>query len=382
MKILIDARFYGLKYAGLGRYTKNLIDELIKLDDKNKYTLLLRKKYYKSLKLPANWKKVKADFGHYTLSEQIKLPKLLNKQDVDLVHFPHLNIPIFWQGDFVVTLHDMTMHKRGRDATTLSLLKYLAKGSIYRYVFRTAVNKSIQIIVPSNSVKKDIVNHYQISKDKIRVIYEGFDFKITDSISGSNISKVLKKYQLINKKYLLYVGNTYPHKNLDRAIEAVSGVNKKGHELYFLIASSRNIFTDRLRNAAEEYGVEKYIKFSDFIPDNELGVLLNNSLAFIYPSLSEGFGLQGIEALASGTLLLASNIPTFKEIYKDNAQYFNPYDFSSIVKTIQDAISLSSQERQRIINNGQRFIKRYSWAKMAKQTLKIYEDCNRLRSGK
>lgn len=382
MKILIDARFYGLEYAGLGRYTKNLIDELIKLDDKNKYTLLLRKKYYKSLKLPANWKKVKVDFGHYTVAEQIKLPKILNKQDVDLVHFPHLNIPIFWKGDFIVTLHDMTMHKRGRSATTLSYPKYLAKGSIYRHVFGKAVNKSIQIIVPSNSVKKDIVNYYQINKDKIKVIYESFDNKIADSISGSNFSKVLKKHQLKNKKYLLYVGNTYPHKNLTRAIEAVSRVNKKGYELYFLIATSRNIFANRLKKAAEEYGGKKYIKFLDFIPDNELGVLLNNSLAFIYPSLSEGFGLQGIEAMASGTLLLASNIFTFKEIYKDNAQYFNPYDFSSIVKAIEDVISLSDQERHRIIEKGKGFIKRYSWAKMAKQTLNIYEDCNRLRSGK
>lgn len=382
MKILIDARFYGFEYAGLGRYTKNLIDELVKYDDKNKYTLLLRGKYYKSLKTPANWKKVKADFGHYTLSEQIKLPKLLNKQDVDLVHFPHLNIPIFWKGDFVVTLHDMTMHKRGRDATTLSYPKYLAKGSIYRYVFRKAVNKSIQIIVPSNSVKRDIVNYYQISKDKIKVIYEGFDIKITDSISGSNISKVLKKYQLINKKYLLYVGNAYPHKNLIRAIEAVFGVNKKGYKLHFLIASSRSIFRNRLRKAAEEYEVEKYIKFSDFIPDNELGVLLNNSLAFVYPSLSEGFGLQGIEAMASGTLLLASNISVFKEIYKDNALYFNPYDFSSIAKVMEEAIEISSDKREQMIKRGQRFIKRYSWSKMAKQTLKIYEDCNRLRQGK
>lgn len=380
MKILIDARFYGLEYAGLGRYTKNLIDELIKNDRKNSYTLLLRKKYYNKLKLPKNWKKVNAFIDHYTLSEQIKLPKILKKQEVDVVHFPHLNIPIFWQGNFVVTLHDMTMHKRGRQATTLSLPKYLVKGLIYRLVFRKAVIKSTQIIVPSKSVKRNLVDYYTVKKEKINVIYEGFDKAIVGSIPFLNKTKILQKYQLVNKKYLLYVGGTYPHKNLDRAIEALSIVNQAKDKIYFLIASSKSIFTNRLKDAAKKYNVEKYMKFVDFIPDDELGVLMNKSLAFIYPSTSEGFGLQGIEAMASGTLLLASNISTFKEIYQENAIYFNPYDFSSIAKSVIEAKSLKDRKREEMIKKSQQFINRYSWAKMAKQTVSIYEDSYRLRS--
>jgi hypothetical protein len=87
MKILIDARLYGLENAGLGRYLVNLISELASIDKKNKYVLLLRKKYFKELSVPGNWEKVLADFGHYSFVEQAKLPRIISKHEPDIVHF-------------------------------------------------------------------------------------------------------------------------------------------------------------------------------------------------------------------------------------------------------------------------------------------------------
>ncbi len=174
MKILLDGRFYGLENAGLGRYTMNLIDSLSELDSKNSYILLLRKKYFDNLNVPKNWEKVEADFKHYGIDEQVKLPKLINKYNPDITHFLHFNVPINFKGKYLVTIHDMIMHRQsGRDATTLPYPVYLVKRLMYKKVFSTAVLNSQKIIVPSEFVKKEIVNYFKVPQEKVVVTYEG-----------------------------------------------------------------------------------------------------------------------------------------------------------------------------------------------------------------
>jgi glycosyltransferase involved in cell wall biosynthesis len=365
MKILIDARLYGLENAGLGRYLNNLILELSKIDSKNEYILLLRKKYFDSLKLPGNWKKVLADFHHYSLKEQIALPGLIRKENPDLVHFPHFNVPVFHKGKYVVTIHDLLMHtQKGLSATTLSAPFYFVKKLGYRFVFDTAVKKSTAIIVPSFAVKNDLVKWYKKYSEKIHVTYEGVDEKISD-IDTIKISS----------PYFVYTGNAYPHKNLKRLIQATVLLNtNRDEKICLVIASARNAFASRLEKIVDELKAGDVVKLPGFVPDDELGSLYKNSLGFIFPSLSEGFGLPGIEAMNAGTLLLASEIPVFKEIYGKHAIYFNQLDFSSIEKAMKNVIEMEDSERLNIIEEGQKFAKRYSWAKMARETLKIYEE--------
>lgn len=373
MKIVIDARLYGLENAGLGRYLNNLILELSKIDLKNKYVLLLRKKYFDNLNLPANWKKVLADFRHYSLAEQIEIPGLIKKENPDLVHFPHFNAPLFYRGNYVVTIHDMLMHKSvGLTATTLPAPLYFLKRLGYRLVFDNAVRRSGKIIVPSRSIKEELSKYYKIPENKISVTYEGVDAKII--AAGSNV---------IKDPYFVYAGNAYLHKNLKRLIEAVVSLNKYCNQsVNLVIASSRGIFTQRLEKIIRDQKAAKYVKLLGFVPDEELFTLYKNSIGFVSPSLSEGFGLPGLEAMSSGTLVLASDIPVFKEIYQDNAIYFNPLDFSSIEKTMENVLEMDQSLRTEKIEKGKVFVKRYSWAKMAEETLKIYEDSNSIRQGK
>lgn len=175
-------------------------------------------------------------------------------------------------------------------------------------------------------------------------------------------------------KYFLYVGSAYPHKNLNRLMEAMVLLNKNlDAKVLLRIASSRNVFTKRL-----EADKNEFMELLGFVPDEELPDLYRNSVAFVFPSLMEGFGLPGIEAMEAGTLVLASDIPVFREIYEDAAIYFNPYDFSSIEKAMQNVLTLSEEERESKIVYAQKFVKRYSWEKMAKETLKVYENSSRL----
>jgi len=371
MKILIDARLYGLENAGLGRYTMNLVNELQKIDNVNKYIILLRKRYYDKLEFKKNWQKVKVDIRHYSLSEQKVLPEIINKYEHDIVHFPHFNVPLLFSGKYVVTIHDLLMHKsKGKQATTLPFYKYIIKRLGYKTIFRHAILASKKIIVPSNFVKNELIDYYKLDSKRVKAIYEGYDRNMD---KNRRKELILRKYN-IDSPYFIYVGNAYPHKNLDIAIKAVLQLNKVSEKkILFLIASSRNIFARRLKEKIERLNGREFIKLLGFVPDEDLGGLLEHSLSFIYPSLSEGFGLQGLESMASGTLVIASDISVFKEVYKDNVIYFNPRRVSSLVKTMKQVLSISEEEREKRIKQGKEFIKRYSWSKMARQTLKIYK---------
>ncbi len=173
MKILIDARLYGPENTGNGRYIMNLINELAKLDAKNSYIIFLRKKYFNELSLPSNWTKVLADFKHYSFEEQFKLPFLIAKYKPNIVHFPHLNVPILYFGKYIVTIHDLIMHKfTGGSATTRKFPVYQIWRLGYHISFIKAVYGSVKIIVPSNTVKDEVVNYYKIDPKKVGVTYE------------------------------------------------------------------------------------------------------------------------------------------------------------------------------------------------------------------
>ena len=372
MKILIDGRFYGLEHAGLGRYTINLIACLQKIDKQNSYAILLRRNYFNKLKLARNWRKILAEVPHYSLREQIELIQIISREKPDVFHCLNPNVPIFYSGNLIVTVHDLTQLKFENKATTLPLPIYYLKHLGYRLVFKKALTHSSKIIVPSNFVKKELIKSFGIFTDKISVIYEGVDYKVSPKVSSP---RVLKKYSF-DSDYFIYVGNAYPHKNLERVIEAVKLLNNElDRNILFLIVSSRSVFAKRLENFIKKLRVEKFVKLLGFVPDEELGVLLKNSIAFVFPSLEEGFGLPGLEAMSAETLVLASDIPVFKEIYKDNVIYFSPYESSSIKKAMKQALEMAKVERENIIKKNKSFIKIYSWTKMAEETLKVYESC-------
>jgi len=373
-KILIDARMYGLENAGIGRYLMNLVSEIQKIDKENDYIILLRKKYFDFLTFPSNWKKVLADFRHYTLFEQIKLPILIKREKPDLVHFPHFNVPVFFGGKFIVTIHDLTMQRQGIGATALSLPLYLLKRVPFLLVAKKSVKRSVKIVSPSNAVASEIVKYYGVNRKKIGVIYEGVSSGRSNSEFRIQNYEVLKKYK-ITRPYFIYVGNAYPHKNLKRLVEAILLLNRESdNKILLAIGGSRDIFKKRLEIEINKMGANKFVKLLGYIDEGDLTFLYKNSVAFVYPSLAEGFGLQGLEALSAGTLVLASDIRVFREIYDDNAIYFNPYDFSSLATRMKGTLQMGSGEREKIIAQSKKFVERYSWVKMAEKTHQVYEE--------
>ena len=173
--------------------------------------------------------------------------------------------------------------------------------------------------------------------------------------------------------YFIYVGNAYPHKNLKRLIEAMVNLNKKVKEnIELYMVSSRNVFTKRLEEIIKKQKAEEYIKLLGFVPDDKLKILYKKSLGFVFPSISEGFGLPGLEAMNAQTLVACSEIPVFKEIYKDVPIYFKPFDVTSISDAMKLILDMDPEAREKRIEKGLTLAKTYSWSKMAKETLEVY----------
>lgn len=373
--ILIDARMYGLEYTGIGRYLINLVDNL-KISNEFHFTILLKDPYFKELSLPNDWTKVSANIGHYTVKEQIALTNIIIKNNPDLVHFPHFNVPLSFKKPFVVTIHDMTMHSQGLRATNLPLINYLFKKVPYKIIFKYAVTQSKQIIVPCNFVKEELVKYYKnINSEKINVIHEGYR-EILREKQSSNELEILNKFKLLNKNYFFYVGNAYPHKNLEKVIKSIEEIKKNSNTDYlFVIAGKNDKFVERIGEYIKKSNLENNIFLIGFVTDSELAVLYKHSLAFIYPSLSEGFGLQGLEAMASQALLIASDIPVFREIFKDNAIYFNPSDINSCCQVIKQVAHMDVKQKNLSILKAKEFVSKYSWKTMTEETIKVYENC-------
>ncbi len=145
------------------------------------------------------------------------------------------------------------------------------------------------------------------------------------------------------------------------------------NKVNFYIVSARNVFTERLEKLVDKLNAQNYVKLLEFVHDEKLRELYEKSVGFIYPSLSEGFGLPGLEAMQAGTIVLASDIPVFREIYGNHVIYFNPIDQRSIESAMRKALTITKLEGERIIRTNKEFVRRYSWEKMAKETLDVYE---------
>ncbi len=370
MKIGIDARFYGSVGKGLGRYTQKLIENLEKNDQENQYFIFLKKENFDEyIPRNINFQKVLADFNWYTLTEQIKFPRLLRKYKLDLVHFAHFNVPVFYFGKFIVTIHDLILLNYPTvRSSTLSPIFYWLKFSAYKMAIKSAIQRSSRIIAVSNFTKADILKNYpRIPEEKIKVTYEAcddycfFNFRKDDQI--------LPRYG-IEKPYFLYLGNVYPHKNPERLVMAMQALGKKNKLLRLVFVGGEDFFYKRLKALVEEKKIENII-FSGFVPDYDLDAIFRNALAYVRPSLHEGFELPGLEAMSRGCPVIVSDYPCSREILEDSAYYFNGEDVESIAKALED-VSRNEDLRLDLIGRGYQQIKKYSWDKMAKKTLNLY----------
>ena len=372
MRIGIDARFYGPIGKGLGRYTEKLIENLEKIDHENDYYVFLRQENFNEYRPKnKNFKKILADYQWYTVSEQIGFPRLLHRYKLDLMHFPHFNVPLLYRRKFVVTVHDLILfHFPTVKNSALHPLWYKIKYLAYKLVIKSAVYRSSRVIAVSRFSKKDILNNFQkIPQEKILVTYEACDDYCM--LSPNKDKEILSRYGII-KPYLMYVGNAYPHKNLDSLVLAFRKIHEKYPKLHLVLVGREDYFYRKIKTIVKEKKI-KNIVFPDYVPDYDLDVFFHNAAAYVFPSLYEGFGLPPLEAMAKGTPVVCSDHSCMKEILGDSAHYFNGRDIKDIAQKIRDVLEQKHLQEE-LIKKGYQRTAIYSWKKMAQKTLALYEN--------
>ena len=319
-RIGIDARLYGPLGKGIGRYVREIVDHIIKIDTQNEYVIFLsQENFHEFAGAGRRIKKVLAIARSYTLAEQIVMPWLIWREKLDLIHFPHFNAPIFAPGKFVITIHDLISIKFPADRTsTLPWWLYKIKNISYRLVIWLTVKRAKKVIAVSEYTKKDIIKQFKVNPKKIAVTYEGVaELSKTPFNHGG-------KGGFIGQPYLLYIGNAYPHKNLDGLIRVFSEINKNLPDLKLVLVGKEDYFYSRLKQFAKKFS--DHIIFPGYVPDRELAGLYQNALVYVFPSFYEGFGLPPLEAMAHGLTVVSSNKTCLPEILGDAALYFNPDD--------------------------------------------------------
>ena len=383
MRIGIDARFFGPEGTGIGRYTQKLIENLEKIDPstgsgqaKNEYVIFLRKENF-NLYHPANtnFHKDLADIPWYGVKEQILLPTIFGKEKLDLLHVPHFNVPIFYRGKFVITIHDLIKNEwGGTEATTRGPLEYRVKRLGYNFVIRCAVHRARAIITPSNYVKDRLMELFKVNPAKIIVTYEaGAISRGGRTAAERKVEDVLGRLR-VTKPYFLYVGNVYPYKNVGRLLEAVKILNEKlNKRVQLVLVGARDVFRERLKREIVEKDALKHVVLTGYISDPDLVDLYQGAEAYVQPSLSEGFGLTSVEAMSLGTPVVEAKASCLPEIAGDAALFFDPYDPKDMAEKLRRILG-DEGLRQKLAKRGLARAKRYSWETMARQTLSVYED--------
>lgn len=389
MKIFFDGRL--IRYAGVGRYERELIAELLKLDPNIVFYItgdeITIKDYIKEFKLnEKNFHTINVSIKKYTFKEQFLLIKNIKKfkNEVDVFFFPHFNIPFLYvPKNSVAVIHDLTF---------FHFPEYFGRIKTFfaRIVLKGVLKKANKIITVSNYVKNDIIGMFGTRnggtikstralstsnlQKKIIPIYPGYSVKFKPA-SPEKIIKFKREKNL--SRYILYCGNRKKHKNLINLIHAFNGVRKENefNDLKLILIGKR--FTGSGKPDFIDIFIKKFnikgVESLSYVSDDELNLYYSASNAFAFVSLSEGFGFAPLEALASGapSLILADN-SVLPEIFKDTAYYVNPYDISEISAAIKDALKDNANRDK------DKILKGYSYELLAKNIYNVLSDVSSL----
>ena len=336
----------------------------------------------------SNLKIVEVDAPIYSFKEQYNFLKTVVKEKLDVMHFTHFNRPIFYNRPSIITIHDLTpIYFPGKKRS--SFVEQFA----YRLVLKSALKKANRIIAVSNFTKKDILKNFSfLDEGKIAVIYEGIARFAEDPKQFVN-----HKSKFLNlKPYLLYVGVWREHKNLLGLIRAYEKLKQNSNSIQYWRKCRENEFKkiaslklEDLKNlklvivgkpdpyypevpeAAEKSPFKKDIILTGYVSDEELFLLYQNAAAFVFPSFYEGFGLPPLEAMSYGVPVVSSNAASLPEILGDAALYFDSKNTEEMADKIAQAL-FDGDLRKILVEKGKKQVLKYSWQKMAQETLKVY----------
>jgi len=371
MRIGYDLRPFLREETGVGMYLKNLLFHLARIDPVSEYFLFssswkdrfpaqkipgFAKMRFRDLRIPVKtlnflwnswrWPRLEHFFG----------------RSLDLTHSATpLILPT--KGKKIVTVHDLFF----LDSPALAGVE---AGKVFFSRVRKAWRQADGIITFSSFTKEELAARFDIKDSKVRVISHGLDQKFLEELPFADLEETRRKYDLPSP-FLLFVGAQEPRKNLLRLLEALKIVHLQGQEISLVLVGPPGQDSTSLLALAEKLGLAAWVRSTGYLPEEDLRCVYRLAKVFIFPSLSEGFGLPLIEAMASGVPVAASCAPAIPEIAKEAALYFRPEDSEGMAEKIILLLE-SNQARQELIAKGKKRAQGFSWEKAASETLEFY----------
>jgi glycosyltransferase involved in cell wall biosynthesis len=367
VRIAIDARKY--RDFGIGTYIRNLVAQLARIDRTTEYVLFCQPQDEAVLaEMAPNFRAVVETAPPYSVAEQVRIPMAVRRERADLFHAPHYVLPALINCRSVVTIHD-TIHLMFPQYLPGRLAHGYARTSLW-----IATKRSNRILTVSETSKSDILRRFRVPADKITVVYNAIDERLSQPPPEEAFERVRIRYQL-RDPFALYVGNIKPHKNLERLIDAFDRLRRQpGHESFRLVIIGDEISKYQgLRRAVHQHKLHKHVRFFGFVPIDTLSVLYRLASVFVFPSLYEGFGLPPLEAMASGTPVVTSNVSSLPEVVGDAALLVDPYDPDSIADAMNQALS-DTALRAELIRRGHAKVREYSWQSSVARIREVYEE--------
>ncbi len=360
MKIAIDTRMINPFVHGISRYAYNLIKELSAIDTKNDYMLVSNDNYLEDfVSSHENFSLKLINSKLYGIREQVTIPRLLKREKIDIFHSPTFFSPVIGGCKVIMTIHDM-IHVLFQEESSVMYNSY------YSFIVKKAAKNASRIITVSENSKRDIANYLNLSLEKIVVTYNAVDGIFRRS-NEDEVNKIKERFG-INGRFILYVGNQKPHKNVRLLVEAYQQLRGRINHKLVIVGKKDLLFQRGLSNNMLE-GVILIGEVSDeFMPHFYSGADI-----YVSPSLYEGFGLPLIEAIACRTPVVAVSSPSSNEIL-GNAGYIVEENQPEELADAIYKILLNEDIQNSLVEKGLERVKLFSWKETANKTVKIYED--------
>lgn len=364
MRIGIDARM--IDNTGIGRYLRNLLLHLARLDTRNIYIVFVNADNSRVVQQEnIQFVPLQIPVPLYSLREQWWLPWEIRKWPLDVIHYPNFDIPLLPIYPSIVTIHDLIYYLYP-DQCPSTIAHYYA-----RFMLHQATRKARLLITDSEYSKQDLIMHFQVPAEKIKVILPAAEQRYCPSESPELPPEIASRYGII-KPYLLYVGKHHPYKNIKTLVHAFNVHQEVYEEYQLVIAGKKDPRREDLYQEAASVQAGDSIVFTDFVMEADLFELYQHARLFVFPSLYEGFGLPPLEAMACGVPVITSNAASLSEVVGDAAIQVEPLDVQGMADAMRAVLSNKSLW-QDLKQKGLQRIQLFSWDTAAQQLLEIYE---------
>jgi glycosyltransferase involved in cell wall biosynthesis len=372
MRIGITMLSHDPTWGGIGIYTREIVHHLLEIDFDNEYVLIYpgfgnarnNRGQYERVHPNCTEIETRKSLSWGTYWDQLVLPSVAREHKLDLLFNPFWSVPVLAKYKTVMVVHNTEFHT----IPNVYDFRRRVEWTLHNYIW---VHRADAVISISDVITEDLVKYVHLPRERIRRIYHGCSerFKVINDVSL--LDPVKRKHNLPDK-FLLYVGMIFPQKNFISLARAFHKIYQNIPHDIVVVGQPRWKYQED-KKLIETLGLRDRIRFLHFVPNEEMPMIYNLADCFVYPSLYEGFGLAGVEAMACGCPMAAANAAAIPEVADGAAVLFDPYSPQEIADSIMTLLH-DEQIRETCIRRGLERAKAFTWERTARDTLQLFRD--------